>query len=95
MAERHRNPQRRHDALEAALVGAIRAYQLSLSSIMGRRCRFLPTCSDYAQEAIRRHGAKRGSWLALRRVARCHPWGGSGFDPVPDSIDSERKKAPE
>lgn len=90
MNERHRGPQRRHSgAVEAALVGLIRAYQLSLSSILGRRCRFLPTCSDYAQEAIRRHGAGRGSWLALKRVARCHPWGGSGFDPVPGGNDPE------
>jgi len=47
-------------------------------------CRFLPTCSAYAAEAVERHGAGRGTWLALRRVARCHPWGGRGVDPVPD-----------
>ncbi|HTZ09613.1 MAG TPA: membrane protein insertion efficiency factor YidD, partial [Acidimicrobiales bacterium] len=47
-------------------------------------CRYLPTCSDYAAEALERHGAGRGSWLAVRRLGRCHPWGGRGVDPVPD-----------
>jgi putative membrane protein insertion efficiency factor len=61
----------------------IRIYQLTLSPVMGRQCRYLPTCSDYAREAIERHGALRGSWLAIRRIGRCHPWGGSGHDPVP------------
>jgi len=62
---------------------AIRAYQLVLSPLLPPSCRFLPTCSDYAAEAIARHGAGRGLWLALRRLLRCHPWGGSGYDPVP------------
>jgi putative membrane protein insertion efficiency factor len=51
-------------------------------------CRFAPTCSDYAAQALQRHGALRGSGLALRRVSRCHPWGGSGFDPVPTNSRS-------
>jgi len=51
--------------------------------VLGPSCRFLPTCSDYAREALERHGPVRGGWLAVRRVARCHPWGGSGYDPVP------------
>jgi putative membrane protein insertion efficiency factor len=58
-------------------------YRHTVSVLIGRQCRFLPTCSDYADEALRRHGAWRGGWLALKRIARCHPWGGSGFDPVP------------
>jgi putative membrane protein insertion efficiency factor len=66
------------------LIGLIGIYRLTFSAILGRSCRFLPTCSEYAEEALRKHGAARGSWLALRRIARCHPWGGSGFDPVPD-----------
>lgn len=65
------------------LLGLIRAYQLTLSPWLGRRCRFEPTCSQYAAEAIARHGAARGAALAARRLARCHPWGGSGYDPVP------------
>jgi putative membrane protein insertion efficiency factor len=59
-------------------------YRHSLSTFLGRNCRFLPTCSDYANEAIRIHGPIQGSALALSRFCRCHPWGGSGFDPVPE-----------
>ncbi|MEM9011010.1 MAG: membrane protein insertion efficiency factor YidD [Pseudomonadota bacterium] len=62
----------------------IRAYRLVLSPWIGRSCRFHPTCSAYALEALERHGALRGGWLTLRRLARCHPWGGSGIDNVPD-----------
>lgn len=61
----------------------IRFYQLTLSALIGRHCRFAPSCSEYAREAIGTHGALRGSWLAARRLCRCHPWGGSGYDPVP------------
>lgn len=61
----------------------IRIYQLFLSPILPKTCRYLPTCSAYAAEAIMTHGIIRGSWLALRRICRCHPWGGSGYDPVP------------
>ena len=62
---------------------AHRAYKLTLSPWIGRSCRFLPTCSDYAAEALILHGPVRGGWLAARRLCRCHPFGGSGFDPVP------------
>jgi uncharacterized protein len=65
------------------LIGFIRVYQLTLSPFLGGSCRFLPTCSAYAIEAIRSQGAWRGTGLALRRLARCHPLGSSGFDPVP------------
>ncbi len=61
----------------------IHGYRLVISPWIGPRCRFLPTCSDYALDAIARHGAIRGGWLTLSRLARCHPFGGSGFDPVP------------
>lgn len=61
----------------------IRFYQLCISPMLPNACRFTPTCSRYAVEAIMKHGIFRGSWLALRRILRCHPWGGSGYDPVP------------
>jgi hypothetical protein len=61
----------------------IRGYQVVLSPLLGPHCRHVPTCSSYAMEAIALHGALRGGWLALRRVLRCHPWGTSGYDPVP------------
>mgnify|MGYP002860779486 FL=1 len=61
----------------------IRLYQIFLSPYMGRECRYTPTCSNYAIEALRKHGLLRGSWLAIRRILRCAPWGGSGYDPVP------------
>jgi putative membrane protein insertion efficiency factor len=66
-----------------ALRAAVRAYQLLVSPLLPPSCRFFPSCSEYAAEAIERHGAVRGTNLALRRLARCHPWGGSGYDPVP------------
>ncbi|MCE9620370.1 MAG: membrane protein insertion efficiency factor YidD [Planctomycetes bacterium] len=66
-------------------MGLVRGYQVALSPWLGGRCRFEPTCSHYAMEAFRIHGARRGSWLALRRLARCHPWGGAGPDPVPST----------
>jgi putative membrane protein insertion efficiency factor len=65
------------------LRGMIRAYQLLISPILPPSCRYYPTCSQYAAEAIARHGAWRGSLLAGWRLLRCHPWGGSGYDPVP------------
>jgi uncharacterized protein len=71
--------------IQRFLLLLIRAYQLTLSLAIGRWCRFHPSCSHYAAEAIATHGAARGSWLALRRVARCHPWHEGGFDPVPKS----------
>ncbi|HYC13540.1 MAG TPA: membrane protein insertion efficiency factor YidD [Stellaceae bacterium] len=70
--------------LKLLLRGAIRCYKLFLSPLLPPACRYLPTCSDYAAEAIEKHGALRGLWLAARRLARCHPWGGSGYDPVPE-----------
>jgi hypothetical protein len=63
---------------------AIQAYRFALSPILPKVCRFEPTCSAYALEAMERHGVLRGGWLAAARIARCHPWGDCGFDPVPD-----------
>lgn len=65
------------------LIGLIRLYQWVISPILGPKCRYQPTCSHYAVEAVKKHGPFRGFWLAVRRLARCHPWGGSGWDPVP------------
>jgi putative membrane protein insertion efficiency factor len=64
----------------------IRGYQLSLSALVGRSCRHLPTCSEYTMDAIRRHGAWRGFWLGLSRIWRCSPFGTDGYDPVPDDL---------
>jgi uncharacterized protein len=64
-------------------VGAVRIYQWTVRPVIGANCRFLPSCSDYAIDAFRAHGALRGSGLAARRILRCHPWNGGGYDPVP------------
>jgi len=73
------------------LIGAVRLYQITISSWTPPTCRFTPTCSAYAITAIREHGSMRGGWLALRRIGRCHPWGGHGFDPVPPlNTDQQR-----
>lgn len=61
----------------------IRLYQICLSPFLGGNCRFEPTCSHYAIASINKHGAFKGAWLALKRILRCHPWGGEGYDPVP------------
>lgn len=65
------------------LVLCVRGYQVVLSPIFGGQCRYFPTCSAYAIEAIERHGAGRGAWMAVRRIGRCHPFRPGGFDPVP------------
>ncbi|WP_412057946.1 membrane protein insertion efficiency factor YidD [Bartonella sp. DGB2] len=70
-------------------IGAIRFYQLSLSNLIGNQCRHLPSCSEYGYEAIARHGLWSGGWLTLFRLCRCGPWGTSGFDPVPDTLQSK------
>lgn len=62
----------------------VRGYQLFISPVLPPSCRYTPTCSQYALEALSRHGALRGGWLTLRRLGRCQPWGGSGYDPVPE-----------
>ena len=70
--------------LAHALALPVKAYRLIFSPWVGRNCRFDPTCSAYALQALERHGALKGAWLTVRRIARCHPWGGAGVDDVPD-----------
>ena len=65
------------------LLALIRGYRYALSPWWGNQCRFSPTCSEYAMIAIERHGAMRGTWLAMCRISKCHPWHAGGFDPVP------------
>ena len=69
--------------MKMVLRGLIRFYQIAISPLLGPRCRYYPTCSQYALEAVAKHGAMQGTWFAVRRLARCHPWGGFGYDPVP------------
>ena len=68
-------------------IGLVRAYQLVLSPVLPMSCRYHPTCSHYACEAVSRHGALRGGWLAVARILRCHPWRAGGLDPVPEHLE--------
>lgn len=79
-----RKPSRISQALAWVVMLPILFYRQFISPLTPPSCRFTPTCSQYALEALRRHGVLRGSWLTIRRLLRCHPWGGSGYDPVPD-----------
>lgn len=67
------------------LLGLIRLYQCTLSTVMGKECRYHPTCSYYSAGAIRRFGAARGAWLGFKRILRCHPWRPGGYDPIPET----------
>lgn len=67
-------------------LGLVRLYQLTLSAFIGRQCRYLPTCSDYAAQGIERFGVWPGFWMGLARIGRCHPYGGDGFDPIPEQL---------
>ena len=68
----------------------IRVYQYTISPLLGANCRYTPTCSAYAAEALKIHGPLKGGYLAVKRMFSCHPWGGHGFDPVPKSIKDEK-----
>jgi len=68
------------------LLGLIQLYKWTLSPLIGRDCRYLPTCSSYAADSIRQHGAWAGGWMATARLCRCHPWGGHGWDPAPQTV---------
>jgi putative membrane protein insertion efficiency factor len=75
--------------LAVPLMALVRAYRMALSPWLGARCRFDPTCSAYALEALETHGAFRGGALTIRRILRCHPWGATGYDPVPRGGDGD------
>lgn len=76
--------------MRAILIALIRVYQWFISPLLGNHCRFYPSCSQYAREAIERHGVVRGLWLAIRRLACCHPWHPGGIDPVPEPSPKDR-----
>ena len=78
-----RLPQIFKRILTLPLIGLVRFYQLCISPLKPATCRFTPTCSSYALQALQKYGPIKGSWLAIKRIAKCHPWGGSGYDPVP------------
>ena len=69
--------------MKRVLVALLRTYQYAISPFLGRRCRYYPSCSEYAVEAVEKHGAIKGGWLGVKRVYRCHPWHPGGYDPVP------------
>jgi putative membrane protein insertion efficiency factor len=74
---------------ERCVRGALRTYKLTLSPLIGRSCRFMPTCSEYAAQSLIDHGPLKGSSLAFRRLCRCHPFGGSGYDPPPPKVKTD------
>ncbi|MBQ6829568.1 MAG: membrane protein insertion efficiency factor YidD [Clostridia bacterium] len=78
--------------MKKILIALIRWYQRAISPLTPPTCRYLPTCSSYAIEALERFGALRGGWLAIKRIARCHPWGGHGYDPVPEQLPKKHSR---
>jgi uncharacterized protein len=81
------------DIIKRFLLLLIRRYRQLLSPLLPPSCRFQPTCSAYALEAVTQHGAALGSWLAVKRILRCHPWSAGGYDPVPNNTGTDRPKA--
>ena len=79
---------------QTLIIGLIQLYRLLISPFIGPHCRFYPSCSEYALTAVDQHGALRGSWLALRRLGKCHPWHPGGLDPVPERKPKESNKEP-
>lgn len=77
--------------MKYVLIGLLRLYRMLISPLYGQVCRYYPSCSAYALEAVQVHGSIKGSWLAVRRLARCHPWAAGGFDPVPRHGDATTK----
>lgn len=78
--------------LENVLILLVKFYQAAISPLLGANCRYHPTCSQYSIEAIREWGPFKGTWLAIKRISSCHPWGGSGYDPVPTKKNTHKKK---
>lgn len=72
------------------LIGIVKFYQHFISPLKPATCRYTPTCSQYTLEALQKHGPIKGSWLGIKRIARCQPWGGSGYDPVPEKVQKEK-----
>lgn len=70
--------------LAQPLLGLVWLYRRAVSPLLGVNCRFVPTCSEYAAQALKEYGGVKGGWLAVKRIGRCHPWGGSGYDPLPE-----------
>ncbi|MFC3125785.1 membrane protein insertion efficiency factor YidD [Pseudoroseomonas globiformis] len=85
----------RRGAAAWALIGGVRTYQLTVRGLIGSHCRFYPHCSAYAIEAVKLHGASKGSWLTLKRILRCHPWHAGGYDPVPPAEPEAFSVAPD
>lgn len=81
-------------ALAKPLIGLVRLYRVALSPWLGMNCRYQPTCSSYAIEALQVHGVLKGSWLAAKRIVSCNPWGGSGYDPVPGTKEDDEPPGP-
>ena len=84
-----KNLSKKQSLLAGFFTGVVKFYQYFLSPLLGPNCRYQPTCSAYALEAIAAHGALKGGWLAIRRIGRCHPFGGFGYDPVPKSVGAD------
>jgi len=83
--------KRKHNLLKSGALALIGAYQRWVSPLTPASCRFRPTCSEYARQAISMHGLFRGGWLALKRLCRCHPFSACGYDPVPEPLDTPRR----
>ena len=75
--------------ITSPLILLIRGYQLVISPLLGSNCRFMPTCSEYAMESLKTHGVIRGTFLTVKRIGKCHPWGGHGYDPIPNKMDKK------
>jgi putative membrane protein insertion efficiency factor len=69
--------------MKILLIGLVRFYQYAISPLVGRRCRYFPTCSEYTLDAVQKYGAAKGGWMGAKRICRCHPWHPGGYDPVP------------